>query len=133
MSIPFLLASVLALIMSVGHSFFGSFYFFKGVEFPGTFWGDKDISHRFVHGGWHFLAVPLFMTALGLFGLSLGYFEEPLVVAKVIFWYYATQSLILLYYQIPRPIMFVKAPLWLGIIGIPLLILFETKGQVILG
>lgn len=131
MSIPFWIAGGLALFMSVGHSVFGTFFFFRGVEFPSTFLGDSDMSHRLVHGGWHFLAVPLFMSALGLFALARGSFDEPLVVAKVIFWYYAGQSLILLYYQIPRPIMFVKAPLWLGIIGIPILILFATKGQVI--
>lgn len=131
MSILYFIAAILAGIMSVGHSYFGHAMFFKGVKHPPSMFGDEDVSWRFVHGGWHFLAVPLFMSCLALIGLGLGYFAQPLIVAKIVFWYYAGKSAILLYYQIPRPIMFVKAPLWIGIIGIPILILIATGGAVI--
>lgn len=131
MSILYYVAAALAGIMSLGHSYFGSFMFFKGVKHPPSMWGDEDVSWRFVHGGWHFLAVPLFMSCLALVGLATGYFKDPLTVAKVVFWYYTGKSAILLYYQIPRPVMFVKAPLWIGIIGIPLLILAATGGAVV--
>jgi hypothetical protein len=130
MNIYLFFAGIFASTMAIGHSIFGEVWFFSHLKdcYKPTWMGDADVTRRLVHGGWHFLAIPLGMTAIALFILAFNpaYFENPTFITKLVFWHYIGQAVVLLYYQLPRPSMFVRSPLWIGTIGIPILIFIGT-------
>jgi hypothetical protein len=131
MNVYLFFAGIFASTMAIGHSLIGHFAFFKPLRnaYKSTVFGDSDVTRRLVLGGWDFLAIPLGMTAIALFILSFSptYFENPKYITQLVFWHYIGQAVILLWYQLPRPTMFVRSPLWIGTIGIPILIYFGTN------
>jgi hypothetical protein len=130
MNVYLFFSAIFASTMAIGHSLIGHFAFFKPLRnaYQGTVFGDGDVTRRLVLGGWDFLAIPLGMTAIALFILAFSptYFDDPKFITRLVFWHYIGQAVILLWYQLPRPTMFIRSPLWIGTIGIPILIFFGT-------
>ncbi len=117
----FFTAAIMATFLAVGHPFFGETLFFKGVKFPGSYWGDGDISWRLVLGGWHLLTVVLAVTALTLYALAFSnYFAAPREIARLITYQYLAMTAVVAFYAVRRPFILVRAPLWILTGGVAL-------------
>jgi len=112
----FLIAAVMATILTVGHSYFGEALFLKGVKpkLVGSYWGDGDITWRLVMGGWHLLSVCLGINAYCLYMLAFtaNPFNAPRELLQLIIWQYTGMTIIVAYYAFRRPFILVRAPLW---------------------
>ena len=116
MNAYFLIAAVMATILTVGHSYFGEALFLKGVKpkLVGSYCGDGDITWRLVMGGWHLLSVCLGINAYCLYMLAFtaNPFNAPRELLQLIIWQYTGMTIIVAYYAFRRPFILVRAPLW---------------------
>jgi len=123
-NVYFLIAAVMATILTVGHSYFGEALFLKGIKakLVGSYWGDADITWRLVMGGWHLLSVCLGITAYTLYMLAFTAhpFNAPRELLQLIIWQYTGMTLIVFYYALPRPFILMRAPLWVLTGGVAL-------------
>jgi hypothetical protein len=122
MNLQFLIAAILASIITVGHALIGELLFFKGIKdtcYPCTLFGDGNITKLLMKTAWHLLTVALGMSAFALFALALSrFFTDPQIVAKFIFWEYVGLNLVVAGAVITRPRIFIRAPLWIVTVGV---------------
>lgn len=115
MNVAYLIGGVVSSILTVGHAYFGEALFFKGIPdstYPTTYWGDGDITKRLMKGAWHFLTVSLGVAGVSLLLLSFtSYFEQPAIIANLIFWEFVGYAIVFIYYAIGRPAIIFRAPL----------------------
>ena len=121
MNIEFFAAGLFSSFITVGHAYFGEALFFKNIPddaYPVTYWGDKDMTKRLMKNAWHFLTAALFVSALTMHVLAFSnYFHNPTEIARLIAVMHLLFTLVFFYYGITRPLIIVRAPVWIGTAG----------------
>ena len=121
MNVEYLIAAICSSILTVGHTYFGEVLFFKGIPasaYPATYFGDGDTTMRLMKNAWHFLGGSLLISAVVMYMLAFtNYFENPTQVAMVISGMHLIFTLVYFYYGLTKPIIIVRAPVWIGTAG----------------